>query len=624
MSVIYGIIHTNGTPIRDAEIDLLRNELNDVKFDREATWRETTVHLGVQLRQLVNNDAEQAPLQDSGLVICADARLDNRKELAEKLGISLESLDKLSDSQLILKAYQKWGKESPKKLLGDFAYVIYDKNSKQLFCARDYIGIRPFYYYWVNGCFSFCTMRHPLMVSCPVTPTPNDMFIVASFIESGAEASHTIANEILRLPPAHSLTIDETGIQLHRYWEPRPMPLLQLANEEEYANAMRELFTRAVTCRTQSDHQIGSHLSSGLDSGSVTVLAARALHKQGKKLLAFSWSPEPNEISQALGDERDLILDVCRQEQIECQFSKLKSVDMFSQQPQYRSIWGGYLYQHETDHLPSYLKYDCRIMLSGWGGDEFASYCGSRGFLADLLLQKNIVYFMSQALRLRLNGMLSTSAILKQTLYPLLPDAIYRHYIERQGQRESFINAKLESLLGQLSQKRDRWHQRDLKRVQRRLLLNGYLHDRIEIWAQFGEIYGVNYLYPMLDKRLVEFVLAIPIEQLSRNGWRRFLFRNAMQGILPASVQWNKSKMEPALESELNVIRSSFRRSAQDRIQEIRQMPAFGRYFSYGTVMEAASSLVETPYWTSTVRKIFAYTQSVGWAFSDMPKYGEG
>lgn len=620
MSVIYGIFHANETPVGESEIAALRNELNDVKFDREATWQESNVHLGVQLRQLVNYDTEQAPLHDNGLIICADARLDNREELAEALDISLESLGEIPDSQLILRAYQEWGEDSPAKLLGDFAYAIYDQNSQSLFCAKDHIGIRPFYYYWINDCFTFCTLRHPLMAACPVTPTPNDAFIVASFIEAETEPNHTVANEIHRLPPSHSLTIDVTGIRLHRYWEPQPMPLLQLADENEYAKAMRELFTRAVASRTRSDHQVGSHLSSGLDSGSITVLAARTLRKCGKKLLAFSWSPEPENTTEKLGDEGGLILDVCRQENIECRFSTLESIDMFSNSPQFKSIWGGHLYQHELDHLPSYLKQDCRSMLSGWGGDEFASYCGSRGFLANLFTQKNPVYFMTEALRLRLNGMLSIPIILKQTLYPFIPDTLYHRYFDKRSQREAFINTQLTSLMQQLCKKRIRWLQRDIKDIQRQYLLNSYLQERIEAWAQFGGIYGVNYLYPMLDKRVIEFVLTIPIEQLSRNGWRRFLFRNAMQGILPASVQWNKSKVESALDNKLNESRSNFRKIAPEYLQGIRQMTAFLCYFEYGSVMNRAATLQKTPYWTSTLRKIIAYTQFIQHSFPVMPK----
>lgn len=615
MSVIYGILHANKIPVSQLEVDALRNELNDVKFDREATWQESNVHLGVQLRQIINYDTEQAPLHDNGLIICADARLDNREELAKKLEIPLGNLKEIPDSLLILKAYQKWGENTPNKLLGDFAYAIYDKNIGSLFCARDHVGIRPFYYYWINGCFSFCTLRHPLMASCPITPTPNDAFIVASFIEAETELNHTVANEIYRLPPSHSLTVDENGIQLHRYWKPQAIPLLQLADENEYAKAMRELFTCSVTCRTQSDHQVGSHLSSGLDSGSITVLAARALRKKGGKLLAFSWSPEPGNTTKKIGDERDLILDVCHQENVECQFSKLESIDMFSSSPQFRSIWGGHLYQHETNHLPSYLKQDCRSILSGWGGDEFASYGGSRGFLANLFVQKNPIYFMTEALRLRLNGMLSIPIILKQTLYPFIPDTLFHRYFDKRSQREAFINTQLTSLMQQLCKKRIRWLQRDIKELQRQYLLNSYLQERIEAWAQFGEIYGVNYLYPMLDKRVIEFVLTIPTEQLSRNGWRRFLFRNAMQDVLPTSVQWNKSKVEPALDKNLNVSRSNFRKKTSDHIQFIRNTTAFIRYFEYGTVMKSASTLQKTPYWTSTIRKIFAYAQFINHSF---------
>ena len=92
---------------------------------------------------------EKLPQQDdeAGLVITADARIDNRDELFDALGIPNPDRPTMPDSALILKAYRKWGQDCPNHLLGAFAFTIWDKKEQSLFCARDQMGFKPFYYY---------------------------------------------------------------------------------------------------------------------------------------------------------------------------------------------------------------------------------------------------------------------------------------------------------------------------------------------------------------------------------------------------------------------------------------------------------------------------------------------
>ncbi len=100
---------------------------------------------------------EKLPFHDekAGLIITADARIDNRKELSEELDI--ENIEEVSDSYFILKSYEKWGEKCPEHLLGDFAFAIWDEKEEKLFCARDHMGIKPFYYYLNDDIFVFGT-----------------------------------------------------------------------------------------------------------------------------------------------------------------------------------------------------------------------------------------------------------------------------------------------------------------------------------------------------------------------------------------------------------------------------------------------------------------------------------
>lgn len=581
MSVIYGIFHPSGREVDATEAEKLRRGLDRVRFDREGVRQEGNVLLGVLLRQIVRNDAETVPLCDGELTVCADARLDNRAELAEAFGIPSHELVSTPDSRLILEAYRRWGTESPQHLLGDFAYAIFDRAAQRLFCARDHIGIRPFYYYWINGGFAFCTLRPPLMASCPVTPTPNDSFIVAAFIRCHTELAQTVANEILRLPPAHSLMLDASGLHLQRYWQPGNLPELELANEDEYARALREVFTQAVACRTVTDRNVASHLSSGVDSGAVTVLAARELRKRGEGVLPFAWTRAPESSALEPGDERALIQDICRQEALDCRYSDLTAEEAQRLFLDAIPVWGDSQFLSELKHLTRYGDEDCRIVLSGWGGDELTSFTGNRVYLADLLRRKGWWHLLKTCVYMRKNRVGGLRSMAREIIYPFIPEPLYARYCKLPVFRtsESLIHPALAPIVDTESRKRPRWHQRDVRAFQRSYLIEGFLLYRTEAWAELGELHGVNYLYPVFDKRVVEFVLSLPTDQLCRHGWRRYLFRNAMDGILPPSVCWNRSKAEMALEVHMARLLSQLNGRNAAGMRDFFRRPAFRYYF---------------------------------------------
>ena len=147
---------------------------------------------------------ETLPFEEDGLIITADARIDNRKELSEKLDI--EDKESVSDSYFILKAYRKWGEKCPEKLLGDFAFAIWDKNNEKLFCARDHMGIKPFYYYMSNNAFFFATEMKALLTIPEIPYKLNELKLAFYLTKSNSDKNLTFYKNILFLNPAHSNT----------------------------------------------------------------------------------------------------------------------------------------------------------------------------------------------------------------------------------------------------------------------------------------------------------------------------------------------------------------------------------------------------------------------------------
>ena len=147
MSGIAGIFNLDGRP---ADSRILRRMLEVIAHRGPTGIGQHTdgaIGLGsAVLHSTAGSRGETQPVYDdpSGLAITLDGRIDNRDELKSELRATLRTD---TDAELVLGAYQRWGEESPRHILGDFAYVIRDSNARRLFCARDHLGLRPFYYF---------------------------------------------------------------------------------------------------------------------------------------------------------------------------------------------------------------------------------------------------------------------------------------------------------------------------------------------------------------------------------------------------------------------------------------------------------------------------------------------
>ncbi len=256
-------------------------------------------------------------------------------------------------------------------------------------------------------------------------------------------------------------------------------------------------------------------------------------------------------------------------------------------------------------------------MLSGWGGDELTSYDGIRGYMADTLCTRGIVSVIGEMIRLRINGSHSVFGMLNEMILPFIPDSLYFRFFKLPiwSQSESLINKNYQGVLKTEWLKRGRWQQKNVKTYQKNYLLEGYAQERIEQWAERGETCGVNYLYPVLDKRVIEFVLSIPTEQFCKHGWRRYLFRSAMEGILPPSVQWNKSKYEAALHKVIQNLVAYSKAKLPERVREIENLPAYQRYFEPEAVREMLANLEKNPKDVKFIRGVYFFAKFLDRSF---------
>ena len=285
MSGIAGIVYFDGTRVEQDILEGLIDAISHRGPDQKRVFIDNSVGLAhCMLWTTPESLHETLPFvsRDERLIITADARIDNRDELLATLDTYGKRSDEVADSELILSAYEKWGEHSPERFLGDFAFAIWDQQTQTLFCARDHFGLKPFFYYHTPEVFVFASEIKALLTLPFVPRQLNDLQIAVHLALGPIDKAATSYKFIHRLAPAHAIVASAQGLSLRNYWQLDPTKEICLGSDEEYAQAFRDIFTKAVECRLRSAFPVGSFLSGGMDSSSVTCVARDLLRNQNK------------------------------------------------------------------------------------------------------------------------------------------------------------------------------------------------------------------------------------------------------------------------------------------------------------------------------------------------------
>lgn len=490
---------------------------------------------------------EKQPFNEDNIVITADARIDNRESLLKILEIENHHI---SDSELILKAYNEWGEKCPDKLLGDFAFAIWDKNNEKLFCARDHMGVKPFYYYLSEDLFLFGSEIKAILTCSLVSPKINKMQ-VANYLGLYYEDREITSYEnILRLPAAHSLTVTSQKKELKRYWALDPASRIYLDSDQEYIDEFTRIFTETVRCRLRSAYPVGAMLSGGLDSSSIVCTAQNILKKYRKRLNTFSAYfgsvPESN--------ERYYIDRVLSTDEFDSHYINADEISPLAQLDEF--FFHGDQFLIPPNHF-LFWEIACeansngvRILLDGLEGDATLSY--GAGLAAQFLksgklkkLVEEINYFSKRVGRSPYNIL---SSVILAYLTPKLINRLIWNYRELRGSYGSktrIVDSNFTKKMG-LLQKANKLHQREQadspRSMHHRDITSGLYQYEMEFVDWATARFAVEPRHPFFDKRLIEFCFAIPTEQKRNKGWDRAILRRAMSGILPMEVQWRKEK----------------------------------------------------------------------------------
>jgi asparagine synthase (glutamine-hydrolysing) len=592
MSAIVGIFHRDGRPAESAAVEKMVETLAHRGPDGAGVWVEGNVGVGHRMLWTTSESInERLPLVDvsSSCVITADARIDNREELFDLLEIVENDHSKIADSELILAAYEKWGEDCLEHLLGDFAFAIWDGRRQQLFCARDHFGIKPFYYYSSDKLFAFATEVKALF-AVPEIPRRLNENVVADFLAYFQRDNvETNFRDIVRLQPATCLSVSRECTRLRKYWELDPEKETRLNSDEEYAEGLRERFIEAVRCRARSAYPLGSFLSGGLDSSSITCVARDLLAKEGRVPLR-TYSAVFDDVTEC--DERPFINAVLAQNSVKPEFVVADKINPLTDWE--RVIW----------HLDEYIfhgnnflhwgmcglaqKHGIRVMLDGYDGDTTVSH-GAGKFIELARAGR----FLELAREAREYG----------RHFPKVPSRevtwwhIRRYWLDpRMPELLKPVRSKARSVLRRARRKMGggepdarvvsfvrRDFLADIKHDQRReaytvgrdrdIVSERQVHYRRLTWPlltqateqlnKIGAAFGLEHRFPFFDKRVAEYCLSLPPQQKLFRGWNRVVMRRAMEGILPKEVQWRGGKGNLTANFEYGL------KSQRERLDEI-------------------------------------------------------
>ena len=528
--------------------------------------------------------------QPSGSLLAADVRLDEPVDLGQSLGITGSS-----DADLTAAALDRWGREAPAKLLGDFALASWNAQTRELLLARDIAGVRPLVYHLApRRHFLFASFPAGIHASGLLPRELNEAALIHSMYLSFSKVE-TWSRGVQALPPATTLQLRDGRIDVTTYWKPTRQPRRH-KNPAEAAEDLRTLLTRAVGSRLPGSGPVAAHLSGGLDSTAVAVLASRALRQQGRHLLAYSFllTPEERLLEE---DEMPYVQAALAQE------PQIGWTPVYPMTPDRRlrsplDVDAGFVLD-DTDPenvvCQAASAAGASVILSGWGGDEAATFNG-RGMLAHALRHGHWLYFAKevQALR-RQRGFALRNILLGEVAIPLVPESLERWLAQRRGRSAGLLNKPDLIAPGPFNreqQVRDGLRVgSDLRKTQRALLSSGHLATRTAEWAGIGARYGLAFAFPLLDRRIQEFALALPPTAHVRDGWRRRPFRDAMEGILPARVQWRHDKLAPLPQTQAGMLGQ--KRAMLERTEELSKHGRVSTLFNMGAVRALLESLPE-------------------------------
>ncbi len=546
MSGFTAILQRDRRSLDVAALHRMNDAISHRGPDGSGCWIDGAVGLAHQMLRTTTEslDETQPAVNTRGnLVLVYEGLIDNAADIRHAARAARLHVTDTTDATAILLAYELWRDECVARLSGDFAFAIWDCGERRFFCARDPIGIRPFYYHLDARLFACGSELRQLLLHPGVRQDPNEGMAAEYLSNSLTSVDETLYRDVQRLPAGHSLSVADDRHTLRRYWHFDPSRKVRFKTDDEYAEALRAEIDTAVRACARTAAPLAIEVSGGLDSTSVAAMA--------KHLAARGELRVPVETFNVALPGFD-----CDEGEYVREFDRLWkcTTTRVSFELSTRSEFDASLAAHrdfpecpnDAMHYPVYDEIRTRgyrVLLGGVGGDE--SFTGHVFHYADLLKRMSF-----RALRRQMHDEeLSFGELVTYGLRPLAPAPIrWGARLLRRGHPE-WIQSRFANAVGLADRlRRPRqtgmgWQSRAQEEMFRDLTY-GWGYHRSETMSRVLAEHGLEYRSPLLRLNVVEFGLAIPEIQRWRGSETKFALRRAMQGLLPERVRSRTDKAD--------------------------------------------------------------------------------
>jgi asparagine synthase (glutamine-hydrolysing) len=548
MSIQIGTYHFDGQKASRREVALLLQGTEKSGPDYSGTHVCASLGMGFRGYNIAPEDTDDQPLVgSSGVVVTFDGRLDNRDELARRLGFCGNCT--LSDGALVVGAFETLGPNTFELLAGEYACVLWDEVRRSLFLARSRCGTRQLFYTIDSSTITWSSEIDHLVLKTSVDPVVNDDYAVG-YLYYQPDIDESPFRDVAVVQCGTYLEVKSSGEAraVIKTWHPQNITLLKLSSDGEYEEAWREQVEGAVTSRLRAKHAVFCELSGGLDSSTVALIGDEVLKKSGRDpsmLTTVSCTYEKSKscdetafikaVEQSRGSVGISVTEISQQATL-----GLNDIE-FTGVPNTGHCCPG-RYRVTEQRMK---QAGARVLLTGIGGDHlfWSDHTGTPE-LADLLSRGRLIATISkgrkwsQAAAIPLWQVLASSAIGPITVAHRL-----LHWHPRDINLRSWItDDALRSING-----RGRTQALRINSEIRLPSLRVRVHTLRSLSAlisagYFQEFRGIYFSHPFAHSGLIDFVLSLPMDQVARPGEDRSLMRRATRGLLPEKVRTRKSK----------------------------------------------------------------------------------
>jgi asparagine synthase (glutamine-hydrolysing) len=466
--------------------------------------------------------------QDFKLTILLSGNVFNKEALLKELSVEIIA----PDSELIYLAYKKWGFDFVKKINGDFVIILFFQESKELYIFRDHLGIQPIAFSAENSDFFFSSDYFSL---CRVLYGKDK--IQSEYLLEGfkfVSPKVTPNEKVQKLPPGHFLKFANGSITITKYWFPEKVKKSVDLSYDQVIRDLKSLLHDSVKIRCDKKYVAGSHLSGGLDSGLVAALVRKNYLNQSS-FFGFSYSPHKSEKTERSVDERLVIKEIAKQNDIIPVFSDLEVIDI--KKLLYDSFFNLGSFWEENIRKNSEEK-GINLLFSGWGGDEFLSK-PIKGVDLDLFLELKWRSFLD----------IYPIGKPKELIYALIFNVLFTYFGILNNNVRSELNKRAKYLKTPFNKNDEKVLKQIFQYTSRRdqqlkIINHDSIAERCERWYLQGFQYGLEYRYPLLDFRIIEYVLKLPSEFFVKGKHSRIIMRDLSEGLLPENARWLNSKLD--------------------------------------------------------------------------------